>query len=588
MPGQFLEMTSVWASGAHAPTYPPLDGDRHVDVVIVGGGITGATAGYLLKQAGRTVAIVEQRRCGGGETGRSSGHLTAVTDAPLATLIQRLGRDRARAVWDAGFAALARVRATVRDERIHCGFSWVPAWLHAPADADPWQARQDLSREARAVADLGIDGLLVDDVPGLGGPALRFESQARLHPLQYLEVLLARVHGDGCHVFEDTPVDTIEARPWAVRAGAHRITAEYIVVATHHPTILGLTGDDALASSLHLKRTYAVSGIAPRADLAEGLYWEHRTDAPEYLRIDRRETHDQVILGGQDHPSTPDDQSLEARDRLLTLERRLRERIPDVRITRRWSGHVVETDDGMPIIGELSPGRFAATGFGGNGLTFGTLAGMMAADAAMGHPNPWAQLFGPRRGGLPGGTPIVPIGRLRVAPFRSGSGDTGPVSDAAASTSAAPAGLGDADDWRAMATRARHGTASAERARRKPRAPSRPVGRTSAGGSDRLEPGDGTDARAIVDVRVLPVGGGRGGGWLRAVGRDGEPVAGRRQAPRTRPRRHRRSRDAASDARHHARRARVRRSPGGLLGDGRGQRDRRGPVVSGARGGHRS
>ena len=57
---------------------------------------------------------------------------------------------------------------------------------------------------------------------------------------------------------------------------------------------------------------------------------------------------------------------------------------------------MIETPDGLPYIGETAAHQFAATGFSGNGMTFGTLAGMMAADAILGRTNPWARLFDPR------------------------------------------------------------------------------------------------------------------------------------------------------------------------------------------------
>jgi Rieske Fe-S protein len=64
---------------------------------------------------------------------------------------------------------------------------------------------------------------------------------------------------------------------------------------------------------------------------------------------------------------------------------------------------VVETHDGLPFIGETSSRQFAATGYAGNGMTFGTIAGLMARDAALGRPNPWAELFDTGRTKVKGG-----------------------------------------------------------------------------------------------------------------------------------------------------------------------------------------
>jgi Rieske Fe-S protein len=77
--------------------------------------------------------------------------------------------------------------------------------------------------------------------------------------------------------------------------------------------------------------------------------------------------------------------------------------MPDLDITHRWSGQVIETNDGLPFIGETSDGQFAATGYSGNGMTFGTLAAMMAHDWVLGRKNPWNDLFEPGRTKVRGG-----------------------------------------------------------------------------------------------------------------------------------------------------------------------------------------
>ena len=96
------------------------------------------------------------------------------------------------------------------------------------------------------------------------------------------------------------------------------------------------------------------------------------------------------------------------------VETRLREYAPTVKIMHRWSGQVLETRDGLPYIGEVTPGRFVATGFAGNGMTFGTLAAMMATDAVSGRTNPWQSLFDARRTQLlTGALSAVSVGRRR-------------------------------------------------------------------------------------------------------------------------------------------------------------------------------
>lgn len=400
MHDQQLEGSSYWTTATPMPEFAALTRAPDVDVVVVGGGIAGITAAHLIKQSGLRVALLERHRCGSGQTGRSTAHLTAVTDVPLVRLVERLGADRARRLWDAGFSAISRVRAEVRDQRINCDFAWVRGCLHAPVDQDLRAARVALNNEASIANALGISAAYADHVPGLARPGVWFDGQARLHPLRYLSVLLDRIDGDGSHVFEHTEVDGIDPVNMTVEAAGVTVAASRIVLATHVPPRWLPDDGERMRPRVDLNTSYVVSGIAPSGPMGEGLYWEHR-DAPyEYLRVDRQEHHDLVIFGGLDHAGN---QAASSADRFARLERRLAQRVLGVRVEHRWAGQVAEPADGRPYIGEVAAGVFLATGFGGNGMTFGTLAGMIAADAARGIDNPWGDLFDVNRSNVVAG-----------------------------------------------------------------------------------------------------------------------------------------------------------------------------------------
>ena len=134
--------------------------------------------------------------------------------------------------------------------------------------------------------------------------------------------------------------------------------------------------------------------------MPDALFWD-TADPYHYLRLEPHRDHDFVIFGGEDHKTG---QAADTEACYERLERTLATLVPGIELTHRWSGQVIETPDGLPYIGETAEHQFAATGFSGNGLTFGTLGGMMACGrACSGARTPGASCSMPGRKKIRGG-----------------------------------------------------------------------------------------------------------------------------------------------------------------------------------------
>ena len=294
----------------------------------------------------------------------------------------------------------------MRREQITCQLESVPAYLYQAASDqeadDVERASVELREEAELCASLGFDAEFVRSVPVFDRPGIRFENQAQFHPRKYVTALLRLLPGNGCSVFEDTNIEALEGSPiTATSTEGRRIHCGRVFIATHVP-LQGMTGllpAAFLQSKLAPYTSYVLGGWVKRGSIPDALFWD-RGAAYDYLRVDRRHDHDFVIFGGEDHKTgqVEDTETCYAR-----LAQRLKGIAPDVSIRHRWSGQVVQTNDGLPYIGETAKGQFVATGFNGNGITFGTLSAMMFADYVTGQSNPWRELFDTGRTKILGG-----------------------------------------------------------------------------------------------------------------------------------------------------------------------------------------
>ena len=287
---------------ASMPSFPKIDRTLDVDVVVVGAGITGLTAAYLMKRAGRSVAVVDRREIGGYDTTATTAHVTCVTDLDLGELVRTFGRDHAQAVWDAGLAAADQIETIVRDEDIDCDWERVTGFKYAASGRDAAREAQLLRDEAVLAAELGFDADYMDEVPLVRRPGIAFAGQAKMHPRKYLARLAALIDGDGSFVFENSPCDEVTADPVGIKSGAFAVRARDIFLATHTPLMgkTNIASATMLQTKIYLYTSYVVGGKVRRGALPDGLFWD--TGNPyHYIRVDKHAGHDYVIVGGEDH-----------------------------------------------------------------------------------------------------------------------------------------------------------------------------------------------------------------------------------------------------------------------------------------------
>ncbi len=395
------QSVSVWMATAEVPAQSTLTENAHADVCIIGAGIAGMTTAYLLTREGRSVIVIDDGPVAGGETCRTTAHLVNALDDRYYELERLHGERGARLAAESHTAAVDRIEAIVKGENIDCDFARLDGYLFAPEG----KSTEELERELKAAHRAGLHDIeRVARAPLESfdtGPALRFPRQAQFHILKYINGLTEAVKHGGGRIFTKTHAAKIEggAQARIETDRGHVITAGAVVVATNTPV------NDLVA--IHTKqaayRTYVIGARIPRGSVPTLLLWD-TPDPYHYVRLQKVEgksgagDYDVLIVGGEDH-KTGQAEDFDAR--YARLEAWTRERFPAVEgIEFRWSGQVMEPVDGLAFIGRNpldADNVFIATGDSGNGMTHGTIAGILLTDLILGRHNEWATLYDPSR-----------------------------------------------------------------------------------------------------------------------------------------------------------------------------------------------
>ncbi|SEP91794.1 FAD-dependent oxidoreductase [Natrinema salaciae] len=390
---------SLWLATTPTTDYEPVEDGLGVDVAVVGGGITGLTAAINLKEAGRTVAVLESGRIVESTTGHTTAKLTSQHGLRYDTLVSQFGEKKARQYANANEAAIEAVERRVADEGIDCDFRRTDAYTYAASPEDVEQVRDEVDAARR----LGLPASYVEETPlpfDVDG-AVRFDEQAAFHPREYLLAIAERVHGDGSRVFEETKaLDVDPGSPCRVETERGGVVADDVVVATQFPFF-----DRAgYFARMHPHRAYLlavrIDGTSP-----EGMYYNTASPSATMRRYPVTDGEhadggdgELLIVGGQSHKPSVD--GVPTSERYRRCEAFAREHFDVRSIEYRWSTMDYSPVDGVPFVGPIDPLTdhvYVGTGFEGWGMTNGTAAGMILADLITEGSNPWADVFDPQR-----------------------------------------------------------------------------------------------------------------------------------------------------------------------------------------------
>jgi glycine/D-amino acid oxidase-like deaminating enzyme/nitrite reductase/ring-hydroxylating ferredoxin subunit len=382
--------TSLWLDTTPATTYEPLPGDVTADVCVVGGGITGLTAALLLKRAGRRVVVVDMDRVAAGVTAHTTGKVTSLHGLHYAGVRSHFGEDGARVYAEANEGALGLIAGLVRDGDIECEFRR-KANLVYTEDPEALDGIRD-EVEAAAAAGLAAEYTEETDLPWAVAGAVRVADQAEFHARRYLLALADEIHGDGSAIHERTrAVSVDDGDPCRVVTDRGEVTARDVIVATHYPML-----DRGLFfARLSPERSYVLACRVEGALPAE-MYISTES-APHSIRSAPLDGEELLLVGGESHKTG---QGGDTGERYRRLEAWARERFDVREVVYRWSAQDAMPADGLPYVGLVSlVSRHVWTGTGYRkwGLTNGTAAAMILADAIEGRENPWASTFDANR-----------------------------------------------------------------------------------------------------------------------------------------------------------------------------------------------
>jgi len=357
--------------------------DIDVDVCVIGGGLAGLTTARELARHGWSVAVLEANRVAWSASGRNAGIVAPGFCERLERIIERVGPDRARELWVLSAGGVDYVRMAIRETQM-AGVSPVDGFLSVQRfDSDErLLAQADLignkfGTEVEAWSTDQVREVLKTEAYHQG---LHFPGAFHINPLNYALGLAADAEAAGVKIFEQTralEIDAAGVRKRVTTPGCHVVRAGHVVLAgsAHLAPLLPIVSGSILPLAGYMATTAPLGERLSAAMTYAGAVCDTRRAGDYHRSVDG----DRLLWGGRLGAQ------LGSPRRLAKVMRRDIARVfpqlADVEIAHAWGGVMGYAVHKMPQIGEVSPGLWVATAFGGHGLNTSAMAGELVARA---------------------------------------------------------------------------------------------------------------------------------------------------------------------------------------------------------------
>jgi gamma-glutamylputrescine oxidase len=372
------------ATRAEFAHLPPLAGEVHADVCVIGAGYTGLSAALHLAQRGYRVVVLEAHRVGFGASGRNGGQVGSGQRLDQEALEATVGRADARRLWDLAEEAKGMVRGLIAEHDMPVQF--YPGIAHACWTAGEAREAQAYAEKLRRDYDYDqVETLSRDQMARLipsgvfaGGEVDR--GAGHVHPLNYAIGLARAALAAGAVIHERSEVTRVDqgAKP-LVHTAEGQVICDHLILACNG--YLGGLVPQVAARVMPINNfIVATEPLGARAAqvLAEPVAVADTKFVVNYWRLS--EDNRLLFGGGESYGYRFPDIVKTVRKPMLEIYPALR----DVRIDHAWGGTLAITMTRNPCFLRIAPNILSASGYSGHGVALATLAGRLLAEAVAG------------------------------------------------------------------------------------------------------------------------------------------------------------------------------------------------------------
>ncbi len=366
---------SMWLDDVKFPEYEALNENIDIDVLIIGGGITGLNVAHQLMNSNLKVCIIDKNRIAKGITARTTGKITYLQDNIYSKL-----KDNAKLYYQSQIEAINMIKKNIKKYDIDCDFKQSKSILFAKNNRET----NKIKSEAKILEQLGISYSENINIPINNIYNIGVNNTYVFHPLKYLYAIQNVLINNNIKIYENTAALKISKKEdkYIIYCNNKEITAKYVVIASHYPYFLKPM---FMPFKSYIERSYIAASLVNSKKNISGINIEKPIESFRYHN-------NYFIYLANTHKLC---NKINYKNNYNNLMRNCIN--AGLKPQYLWTNHDLITIDNLPYIGFIDNNLLLATGYNTWGMTNATIAGKIISDLIIKNDSLYKKLFDPFR-----------------------------------------------------------------------------------------------------------------------------------------------------------------------------------------------